>query len=94
MALPGQTRRLKERAVEGRASEIDVLTRLSAPTLALIGAGALICLLWIVTGGRGRGGGSGSYAVWILVPFIAIICGGGVWLVVRAMGVTNFSLLH
>jgi hypothetical protein len=62
--------------------------------LALIGAGALIGVLWIATSGRGRGGGSGSYAVWILVPFIAIICGAGVWLVVRAMGSTNFSLLH
>jgi hypothetical protein len=64
------------------------------PVLVLIGAGAVIGVLWLATGVRGRGGGSGSYAVWILVPFIVVICGAGVWLLVRAMGITNFSLLH
>ena len=64
--------------------------------LALIGAGVLFGLWYVATDGRlrGRGGGSGSYAVWILVPFILAICGAGVWLLVRAMGVTNFNLLH
>ena len=62
--------------------------------LVLIGAGAVIGALWLATGARGRGGGSGSYAVWILVPFILAICGAGVWLLVRAVGSTNFSLLH
>jgi len=67
------------------------------PVLALIGAGVLFGLLYVATGRRGRGGGgggSGSYAVWILVPFILAICGAGVWLLVRAMGATNFNLLH
>lgn len=67
--------------------------RLPAPLLALIGAGVLVGV-WIATGGRGRGGGSGSYAVWILVPFILAVCGAGVWLVVGAMRSTNFTLLH
>jgi hypothetical protein len=62
--------------------------------LVLIGAGAVIGVLWLATGVRGRGGSSGSYAVWILVPFILAICGAGVWLLLRAMGSTNFSLLH
>ncbi len=64
------------------------------PALVLIGAGVVVVVLCLAAGWRGRGGSSGSYAVWILVPFIAAICGGGVWLLVRAMGSTNFNLLH
>ena len=63
------------------------------PVLVLIGAGAVVGVLWLATGWR-RGGGSGGYAVWILVPFILAICGAGVWLLVKAVGITNFSLLH
>jgi hypothetical protein len=64
------------------------------PVLAVVGAGALIGFLWILAGERARTGGSGSYAVWILVPFILAICGAGVWLLVGTLGVTNFNLLH
>ncbi len=72
---------------------IDALTRLPMPMVILLGAGVVTAGLWFATEGRGRGGGSGGYAVWILVPFILAICGAGVWLLVRAMG-SNFGLLH
>jgi hypothetical protein len=50
--------------------------------------------VWVASRGQGRSGGSGGYAVWILVPFILLICGVGVWLVVQAIRFTGFDLMR
>jgi hypothetical protein len=73
--------------------QLIALTHLPMPVLILLGAGLVTAALWFVTEGRRSGGGSGGYAVWIVVPFILAICGAGVWLLVRTMG-SNFGLLH
>ncbi|HEY1447622.1 MAG TPA: hypothetical protein VGF33_03730 [Caulobacteraceae bacterium] len=69
---------------------MDALTKLPEPVLIAIGLCLLLGVVWLVRRGRGSGG----YAVWITVPFILIICGGAVWLVVRAIRFTGFDILH
>jgi len=72
------------------------MSALASPPLPLLLLLAAVCgvILVVFAPRGGRSGGSGSYAVWILVPFIVAICGVGVWLVMGAMGTTNFNLLH
>ena len=60
----------------------------------VIAAGVLMGVLWLARGGVRAGRGSGSYAVWILVPFIVIICGVGVWLLLGVIKSTSFGLIR
>jgi hypothetical protein len=58
--------------------------------LIAIVLGLLLVVVWLVRRGRGSGG----YAVWITVPFIVVICGAAVWLIVGAIRFTGFDVLH
>jgi hypothetical protein len=59
----------------------------------LIGA-ALIGVLWAVNRGVQGARSSGGYAVWILVPFVAALCGVGVWLLIGVIRSTGFDLMR
>jgi hypothetical protein len=58
--------------------------------LIAIGLCLLLGVVWLVR----RGAASGGYAVWITVPFILILCGAAVWLIVRSMQFMGLFFSH
>jgi hypothetical protein len=70
------------------------LTSLPLPLLVLLSIVSGIALFLLFAPGGRRIGGSGGGAVWILLPFILVIAGIGVWILVGAIRFTSFDFLH
>lgn len=74
---------------------MSFITSLPLPMLVLIAILSGIGLLLVISpGGRRIGGGSGGGAVWILLPFMLVIAGVVIWVLVSAIRFTGFDFLH
>ncbi|HEV7157406.1 MAG TPA: hypothetical protein VGN38_03515 [Caulobacteraceae bacterium] len=73
---------------------MSYLTSLPLPMLVLIALLSGIALLLVISPGGRRIHGSGGGAVWILLPFLLVVAGLAVWVVVGAIRFTGFDILH